>query len=75
MPTTTADPAHLTRRAREMIESGRIQAARALLAALSKVAQPSGELHELRSLLLLREGRIQDAVTELDAAIGRCPDQ
>lgn len=73
-PTAIADPTHLTRRVREMIECGRIQAARPLLAALSKVAQPSGELDELRSLLLLREGRIEEAVAELDAAIGRSPD-
>ena len=72
-PTTTADPAHLTRRVREMIESGRVRAARPLLAALGRIAVASSELDELHGLLLLREGRAQDAIVELDAAIARSP--
>ncbi len=71
--TTTADPAHLTKRVREMIGSGRVRAARPLLAALGKIAVASSELDELQGLLLLREGRAQDALVELDAAIARSP--
>ena len=65
---------HLAGRVREMIQHGRVQAARPLLAALRKVAAPCAELDELGGLLLLREGRVEDALTELDAAIGRDPD-
>ena len=72
--TTTADPAILIRRVREMIESGRVRAARPLLAALGKIAAASSELDELQGLLLLREGRAQDARAALDAAIARSPD-
>ena len=73
-PTTYADPARLTGRVREMIQHGRVQAARPLLAALRKVTAPSAELDELSGMLLVREGRFNDALTELDAAIGRAPD-
>ena len=73
-PTTIADSARLVRRVREMIEAGRLHAARPLLAALDNVATPSSEIDELRGLLLLREDRPQEALAQLDAAIGRNPD-
>jgi len=71
---TVADPARLTDRVREMIQQGRVRAARPLLAALRKVAAASAELDELEGLLLLREGRVTDALAVLDAAIGGAPD-
>jgi len=76
--TTTADPTrpnstHLAGRVREMIQHGRVNAARPLLAALRKVTAPSAELDELTGLLLLREGRVSDALAELDLAIGKSP--
>jgi predicted TPR repeat methyltransferase len=76
---TTADPTrptstHLAGRVREMIQHGRVLAARPLLAALRKVTAPSAELDELTGLLLLREGRVTEALAELDTAIGRAPD-
>src|SRR5271165_3732550 len=74
MPAPSPDPTRLTGRVREMIQHGRVQAARPLLAALRKVAAPCAELDELGGLLLLREGRVADALTELDAAVGRAPD-
>jgi predicted TPR repeat methyltransferase len=73
-PTTSADPARLTNRVREMIQLGRVHAARPLLAALRKVTAPSAELDELEGLLLLREGRVADALAELDTAVGKAPD-
>jgi predicted TPR repeat methyltransferase len=73
-PTTIADPTRLARRAREMIEAGRLHAARPLLAALGNIATSSPEIDELRGLLLLREDRPREALAELDAAIGRNPD-
>jgi len=73
-PTAFADSARLTGRVREMIQHGRVQAARPLLAALRKVAAPCAELDELTGMLLVREGRFTDALAELDAAIGRAPD-
>jgi predicted TPR repeat methyltransferase len=57
-----------------MIQHGRVLAARPLLAALRKVTAPCAELDELTGLLLLREGRVADALAELDAAIDKIPD-
>jgi predicted TPR repeat methyltransferase len=73
-PTTFVDPARLTGRVREMIQHGRVHAARPLLVALRKLAAPSAELDELAGMLLLREGRVADALAELDAAIGKAPE-
>jgi len=68
------DPAHLSRRIREMIATGRVHAARPLLGALRRMAPPSAELCDMEARLLLREGRVADALAELDAGIARDAD-
>lgn len=72
--TATASPALLARRVREMVEHGRLQAARPLLAALRRMALPPAELAEIEAQLLLHEGRPDDAATLLDAALLQTPD-
>ncbi len=67
--TALPDTAHLGRRIREMIATGRVHAARPLLGALRRMAPPSAELCDMEARLLLREGRVADALTELDAGI------
>jgi predicted TPR repeat methyltransferase len=63
------DPAHLTRRIREMIAAGRVHAARPLMGALRRMAAPSSELSEMEAQLLLREGRVDEALAALDAGL------
>lgn len=63
------DPANLARRIREMTAAGRVHAARPLLAALRRIAPPTAELCDMEARLLLREGRIADALAALDAGI------
>lgn len=70
---TTADPALLTRRVREMVDSGRLQAARPLLAALQRLDVPHAELVEIEAQLLLREGQIAPALALLDGALAAAP--
>lgn len=67
------DPAILSRRVREMIDAGRIHAARPLLGALRRTAPPSPALHDLAARLLLREGRLSEALAELDAGLALDP--
>ncbi|MCC6718348.1 MAG: methyltransferase domain-containing protein [Acetobacteraceae bacterium] len=66
---TRPDPGHLARRIREMIAGGRVHAARPLLGALRRMAPPSAEISDIAGLLLLREGRIPEALAELDAGL------
>jgi predicted TPR repeat methyltransferase len=72
---TVADPASLTRRVHQLIDAGRPRAAWPLLAALRRLVPISPELDELAGRLSLREGRVQDALAALDAAIGAAPGQ
>jgi predicted TPR repeat methyltransferase len=65
----TVDATLMTRRAREMLAAGRIGAVRPLLDAIRKVAPPGSDLAELSANLLLREGRREEALAELNAAI------
>jgi len=65
----TVDATLMARRMREMLAAGRIRAARPLFDAIRQVAPPSGDLAELGANLLLCEGRREDALAELDAAI------
>ncbi len=65
------DPAHLGRRIREMTAAGRVHAARPLLGALRRMAPASAELSDMEARLLLREGRIPEALAELDAGLAR----
>ena len=63
------DPAMLGRRIRDMIAAGRVHAARPLLGALRRMSPPSTELCDMEARLLLREGRIPEALAELDAGL------
>lgn len=67
------DPAALARRVREMIDAGRVHAARPLLGALRRTAPQSAALHDLSARLLLREGRVSEALGELDAGLAFDP--
>jgi predicted TPR repeat methyltransferase len=70
---TTAEPFLLSRRVREMVDTGRLQAARPLLAALQRLDVPYAELAEIEAQLLLREGRIAEALALLDTALAAAP--
>ena len=63
------DPAQLSRRVQEMIAAGRVHAARPLMAALRRLVPPSPQLHDMEARLLMREGRIPEALAELDAGL------
>ncbi len=70
----TPNPEHLARRVAELIDAGRLGAARPLLAALRRLSPPSAELAELSALLALRDGRLDAACDELDAAVATAPE-
>ena len=63
------DPVQLTRRVQDMIAAGRVHAARPLMAALRRLVPPSPALYDMEARLLLREGRIPEALAELDAGL------
>ena len=67
--TARPDPEALTRRVRDMIAAGRVHAARPLLGALRRMSPPSPDLVDMEARLLLREGRIPEALAELDAGL------
>lgn len=73
MTTALADPDVLTRRVREMVGAGRLLAARPLLAALRSMGVAAAETAEIEGRLLLREGRLADALAVLDAALAQGP--
>jgi predicted TPR repeat methyltransferase len=73
LSTPTPDPTLLTSRVRALIDAGRVAAARPLFAALRKLAPASSALPEIEALLLLREGRLDDALASLDQAIAAAP--
>ncbi|HTN11607.1 MAG TPA: methyltransferase domain-containing protein [Acetobacteraceae bacterium] len=73
MSTALADPDVLTRRVREMVGAGRLLAARPLLAALRSMGVAAGETAEIEGRLLLREGRLAEALAVLDAALAETP--
>jgi predicted TPR repeat methyltransferase len=70
----SVDAESLTRRVAELIDAGRIGAARPLLAAARRMAPSSPRLAELSALLALREGRLDLAQQELDRAIADAPE-
>jgi predicted TPR repeat methyltransferase len=73
MPSALAEPDVLTRRVREMVGAGRLLAARPLLAALRSMGVAAAETAEIEGRLLLREGRLADALAVLDAALANGP--
>src|ERR1035437_7533372 len=70
----SVDAESLTRRVADLIDTGRIGAARPLLAAARRMAPSSPRLAGLSALLALREGRLDLAQAELDRAIADAPE-
>ncbi len=68
-PQETVDASALTARIARLIDAGRTGAARPLLVAARRIAQPSPVLPLLAARLAMREGRLDLALSELDAAI------
>jgi predicted TPR repeat methyltransferase len=71
---TTANTDALTARISVLIQAGRYAAARPLLAAVRRLAPPSPKLAELAAHLALRDGHLELALQELDAAVVRNPE-
>ncbi len=69
--TATSDV--LTTRLAEMIAAGRLGAARSVLGAVRRMTLPSARVAELGAVLAMREGRLEIARAELDAAIADHP--
>jgi predicted TPR repeat methyltransferase len=78
--TARPDPALLARRVREMTAAGRVHAARPLMGALRRMAAQDGmgeasisptDLSDMEARLLLREGRVPEALAELDAGLAQ----
>lgn len=73
MAASAVDPSLLVRRVRDMIDSGRLAGARPLLAALKSLPGENPDVAEVEARLLLREGRLPDAIRILDEAIETHP--
>ena len=67
------DPDLLGRRVREMIDAGKLSAARAVLAALERLARPGPDIAELACRLALAAGQWDQAAAGLDAAVAADP--
>jgi predicted TPR repeat methyltransferase len=70
----TADTEALLRRTTALIDAGRAQAARPLLAAARRLGASRAGLAQLEARLALRDGSLQSACDELDIAIALGPD-
>jgi predicted TPR repeat methyltransferase len=70
----SVDARALTARVASLIDSGRTGAARPLLAAARRIVPPSPQLALLGARLAMREGRLELAQSELNAAIEQTPD-
>jgi predicted TPR repeat methyltransferase len=68
------DTSDLLARAKEMIDTGRLGAARPLLNAILRLTRSGRETWELEARLLLREGSTAQALAVLDRALAECPD-
>jgi predicted TPR repeat methyltransferase/thioredoxin-like negative regulator of GroEL len=71
---TRMDTESLLGRVQGMVARGEVAEARPLLSAMLAAAPPSPELWELEARVLLREGRVDAALTLLDRAIAEWPD-
>jgi predicted TPR repeat methyltransferase len=69
----TADADALCSRATELIDAGRIEVARPLLAAARALAQPSAELTLIGARISLGSGAWDQAMDELDGGIAAAP--
>ncbi len=67
------DPEILGRRVREMIDAGKLNAARAVLAALGRLGPPGPATAELAARLALAAGQLDRAAAELDLAVAAAP--
>jgi predicted TPR repeat methyltransferase len=70
----TADADGLRARAARLIDAGRLEAARPLLAAARVLAPPSPELTLIGARLALGSGAWEEAIRELDAGIADAPE-
>ena len=70
---TLATDSELLTRLRQMLDAGRVGAARPLLNAALKLYPPGDDLADLESRVLLREGRPAEACAVLDTALARSP--
>jgi predicted TPR repeat methyltransferase len=71
--TLNRDVADLMRQLRSLLAGGRVAAARPLLSAVQRLAQPSPEMWELEARLLLQEGHAAEALAVLDRALAILP--
>lgn len=70
----TTDAAALMARISALIDADRPVAAKHLLSAVRRLAPPSPELAELAARLAIGQGHLEQALAELDAAVGRSPE-
>jgi predicted TPR repeat methyltransferase len=71
---TTADAGALRDQVSQLLDAGRIGAARPLLAAARKLSPASADIAQLGARLALKDGHTDQAAQELDAAIAEAPD-
>ena len=67
------DPEILSGRIREMIDTGRLNAAQAVLAALQRLTPPGPRVAELAARLAIAAGRLDQALAALDPAVAADP--
>lgn len=72
---TTANTDALTERITALLAADRPAAARPLIAALRRLVPPSPHIATLASRAALAEGRVAEALAELDTALAQFPDQ
>ncbi|MGC8477074.1 MAG: hypothetical protein ACP5NP_12035, partial [Acetobacteraceae bacterium] len=73
MDTLAPDPAALAARIREMIDTGRLNAAQAVLAALTRLAPADSTTADLTARLGIAAGRLDEALAALDPALAADP--
>ncbi len=71
---STIDLSVLTRRAQELVQTGRPAAARPILSALRRLTPDSARVVELEARLLLAEGLLSEAITTLNRGIEGAPE-
>ncbi len=67
------DPDILRRRVRQMIDTGKLNAARAVLAALRRLCPPDSDTAALAARLAIASGQLDLALAELDAGVAMAP--
>jgi len=70
----TTDATALSARVGALLDANRPVAARHLLAAVRRLAPPSPELAQLAARVALGDGRIEQALAEIDSAVAAAPD-